>query len=86
MRKIKFRGVTFKGETVYGDLTHFEGDIFIDDFKVQPETVRQLCGYDMADDEIYEGDTVVAYGKEYTVHLTPNYGLFKNLKRCIKKI
>mgnify|MGYP007101858745 CR=1 FL=1 len=86
MREIKFRGVTTKGETVYGDLEHFEGNIYINDMRVNPETVAQFCGVDENDTEIFEGDAVVAYGKDYEVRLVPKYGLFYNLKCCIKKI
>jgi len=85
MKEIKFRGVTPKGVTVYGDLTHSNGDIFIDDYKVQPDSVCQLCGYDHDENEVYEGDVVVSYGKEHTVHLVPKYGIFNNLKAVLKK-
>lgn len=83
MREIKFRGVTPKGEVVFGDLTHDGENVFVGDSRVV--SYSQLCGHDMSDDEVYEGDTVIAHGKEYSVKLVPNYGLFKNLKSCILK-
>ena len=85
MRNIKFRGTTPEGEIVYGDLTHHNGNIFIDDKRVNPDSVAQLVGLDFNGDEIYEGDTVTAYGKEYPVKLSPKYGLFYNLKYAVKK-
>lgn len=85
MRTIKFRGVTPDALTVYGDLTHFNGNTFIDDKRVEPETVTQLCGYDSNDNEVYEGDFVIAHGKEYPVSLVPKYSQFHNLKYCTKK-
>lgn len=47
MRKIKFRGVRAdNGEYVYGDLEHHKNHVFIDDKRVVPVTVSQLCGFD----------------------------------------
>lgn len=85
MKEIKFRGVTPKGETVYGDLTHEGGHVFIDDKRVNPCTVDQFAGYDKNGDEVYEGDTVIAYDKTYKVKIDFCYGAFHNLKRCLKK-
>ena len=85
MREIKFRGVTPKGETVYGDLSNFDTDIYINDRRVLSESVEQFAGYDENDDEIYEGDIVVAHGKEYKVKIDFCYGAFHDLKRCHKK-
>lgn len=86
MNTVKFKGTTPNGETVYGDLTHHADFIFIDDKRVDPDSVRQLCGFDSADEEVYEGDIVIAHGKEYPVYLRPAYGVFKNLKACTKKL
>ena len=85
MRNIKFRGTTPAGEVVYGDLTHHKGHCFIADQRVMPDSVAQLAGLDENGDEVYEGDTVTAYGKEYPVKLSPKYGLFYNLKYTVKK-
>mgnify|MGYP006988848479 CR=1 FL=1 len=85
MREIKFRGLTQRGVIVYGDLTHSNGDIFIDDYRVLPESVQQLCGRDENDDEVYEGDVVINHGTKYTVKLAPKYGLFYNLKSARKE-
>ena len=81
MREIKFRGKTVKGQTAFGDLSHFNGHVFINDDRVEPDSVAQFCGLDCNGEEVYEGDEVIAHGKEYTA-----YGLFKDLTRCAKKI
>ena len=80
MRTIKFRGTTQKGEIVYGYLTHHKGNAFINDKRVDENSVAQFCGLDSVENEVYERDTVVSHGKVYTVALSPLYGLFKNLK------
>lgn len=88
MREIKFRGRTPKGEIVIGDLTHCKGHVFIDDTRVDPDSVAQFCGFDSDGNEVFEGDKVIAlnyYNKEYAVELVPMYGLFKNLDHCRKK-
>lgn len=56
MREIKFRGTTPSGETVFGDLSHERGHVFINDRRVKPDTVAQLVSFDDTGDEIYEGD------------------------------
>jgi len=47
--------------------------------------ISQLVGYDAAGNEIYEGDEVIAHDKIYMVELKPKYGLFNDLKFCLKK-
>ena len=83
MREIKFRGQTSKGEVVYGDLTHYNGHCFIADKRVV--TFDQFAGYDENGEEVYEGDTVIAHGKDYRGSYCFCYGAFKNLKKCRKK-
>lgn len=88
MRTIKFRGKAINGDWVYGDLTHYNGHCFVADKRVDPDSVAQFCGLDSDDNEIYEGDTVIAlnYGrKNFTAEFAPSYGLFKNFKHCRKK-
>ena len=55
---IKFRGKRIDGNGyVYGDLEHkYSRDIWIDCFEVYPESVAQLVCYDVAGNEVYEGD------------------------------
>ena len=74
--KIKFRGVTTDGTTVYGDLIRKKGlrakeiwQIVSNSayFYVKPESVAQLVGYDSKGKEIYTGDTLIFDDKEYTV-------------------
>lgn len=85
MREIKFRGRTPQGRLVFGDLAHQNDSIYIDRFKVIPSSLAQFGGVDSEGNEIYEGDTVIAHDKEYTVQLVPKYGLFYDLKHCKKK-
>ena len=72
MRSIKFRGETFSGELVFGDVNHFaNGKVAIaDGFEnrfVKPESVAQLVGYACDGNEVYEGDKVIdKYGDELT--------------------
>lgn len=56
MREIKFCGKTPTGETIYGDLTHERGHTYINDRRVDPDSVLQLVGYDDTGEEIYVGD------------------------------
>ena len=83
MKEFKFRGVRKDGNGyAYGDLTHqYNRDVLIDGWEVSPETVSQFCGYDAEGNEIYDGDTVIAYGRENTVNLVTFY----DLKNCRKK-
>lgn len=67
MRIIKFRGTTLEGSTIYGDLTHHNGHIFVGGYRVTPESVVQLVGYDESGGEIYEGDTVLFCEAEFVV-------------------
>ncbi len=61
---IKFRGKRLSdGQTIYGYYHERGGDAYIDDWRVDPDTVAQLCGYDRNGDEVYEGDAVVVDGK-----------------------
>ena len=82
MRKIKFRAKTWSGHTVYGSYYHESADgieihSIIDkhgkESTVEPESVRQLVGFDVNGCEVYEGDTVVIeskYGElAYRAHL-----------------
>ena len=86
MKEIKFCGVRVDNrEVVYGDLTHHSGMIFINDCRVHNDSISQFCGYESNGDEVYENDIVIAHGKEYTVQLSPLYGVFKNLKSCTLK-
>ncbi len=72
MREIKFRGTAINGETVYGDLTHERGHAFINDRRVKPDTVAQLCGFDDTGDEIYVGDEFTdANGNKLVAVLVP---------------
>ena len=60
MREIKFRGMNFCGNWVYGDL--MKNSI---PFEVNPDTVGQFTGLRDADGrEIYEGDIVEATLKD----------------------
>lgn len=65
MRKIKFRGVDLKtGEFVYGDFVHkvpmssFNG--IVDEFgvvhEIEPDSQKQLVGFDNQGREVYQGD------------------------------
>lgn len=66
----KFRGKTKDGNFVYGDLTHLNGNTFIDDLRVDPESVRIMCGVDADVNEVYEGDTLIdESGEEGTAYL-----------------
>ena len=62
MREIKFRGVTPRNQTVYGDLLHQHGRVLIYDgayYYVAPESVSQLISEDANNREVYEGDKVI---------------------------
>ena len=60
MREIKFRGETYNGRLISGDLIHQHGKVYIDEVCaeciVKPESVAQLVTYDADGKEIYEGD------------------------------
>lgn len=59
-RPIKFRGrIINTGILVHGDLAHTEVGIFISGWEVDPESVKQLAGYDSDGNEIYAGDELV---------------------------
>lgn len=67
---IKFRGKRIdNGEFVYGDLIHYPKNVYIrfkdidapmEYFHVEvfPDFVSQLVGYDVDDEEVYEGDEI----------------------------
>lgn len=64
MREIKFRGKTFGGDLIFGDLIHCPNDkvSISDGFEqrfVLPESVAQLIGYDANGKEIYSDDKVI---------------------------
>ncbi len=78
MREIKFRGRTFDGLWVYGNLSVSpnEDDAYIVDpldkdggvYPVDIDTVGQLTGVlDKTQDEIYQGDIVLINGHKYVV-------------------
>ena len=95
MREIKFRGTAATGLKVYGSLVercYSTGILYYqivdkrgNEYSVDKESISQFCGYDSEGNEIYEGDEVIADGKTYTVALKPEYGLFGDLKFCVKK-
>ena len=85
MREIKFRGVTPKSEVVFGDLTHDGENVFIGEKRVNPCSVDQFAGYDENGDEVFENDTVIAYGNDYKVKIDFCYGIFHDIKRARKK-
>ena len=61
------------GTLVYGDLIHFCGEIYIDNWEVKPESVAQLVGCDKDGNEIYEGDIFIdAQGDEFEAILFDN--------------
>jgi uncharacterized phage protein (TIGR01671 family) len=72
MRDIKFRGKRLdNGEWAYGDLTHYEDQVWIgmDDgrpeHEVDPSTVGEFTGItDLNNKEVYEGDIVCRYEQE----------------------
>ena len=76
---IKFRAVRSSDEkTIYGDLIHDGNDLYISAdkflfnatiFKVKPDSVSQLVGFDKNGAEIYEGDTVVYAGCQWIASL-----------------
>ena len=74
MRTIKFRGARVNtGELVYGDLTHDGGHIYIDDKRVNPDSVAQLVGTDNNGEEVYEGDELVESITGDVVHACFNF-------------
>lgn len=61
---IKFRGVRLSdGQTIYGYYHERGADAYIDDWRVDFDTVAQFCGYDRNGNEVYEGDRVLVDGK-----------------------
>jgi hypothetical protein len=77
--------LTPNGEIVFGGIFQSENATYIvQNFNctlVQDDSVKQFCGYDSEGNEIFDGDTVMAYGKENTVNLVTFY----DLKNCRKK-
>ncbi len=69
MKKIKFRGKDIQtGKFIYGDLNHYRNNIFVDDVRVDPETVAQFVCYDASGEEIYEGDKLIDAEDGYPVN------------------
>lgn len=74
MRKIKFRGVRMSdGETIYGYYHVREGDAYIDDWRVKPDSVAQLVGTDNNGEDVYEGDELVESTTGDVVHACFNF-------------
>lgn len=73
MREIKFRGVRLSdGQTIYGDFSRHKGHAYIDDWRVDPDSVLQLVGFDDTGDEIYVGDEFTdANGNKLVAVLVP---------------
>ncbi len=91
MKTIKFKGVEVgTGKVVYGDFLNGASGKLIYEHRgtlparyVEPESVRQMVGYDKNGNEIYEGDTIIIDDKgEMTVGeiLPPQYLKFGVLK------
>jgi len=71
MRLIKFRGRTRNGDVYYGGCMQIlhTGTTYIVGgsgggshrkfYRVKPETIQQLVGYDRNGEEVYEGDTLI---------------------------
>lgn len=56
---IKFRGLSkYSGKNVYGDFYHGKKIVYVDLEPVDPESVKQLVGYDKDGREVYEGDAL----------------------------
>lgn len=77
MRQIKFRGMTRRGQLVYGDLIHeFAGSVRIqtadgDNYYVDAESVAQLVGFDNRGEEVYEGDVLIdEYEQEHIAEIS----------------
>ena len=82
--RIKFRGRNIDtGEVVFGDLRiigihpHIfkEAQCYYDEelIEVDKDSVAQLVGYDVNDNEVYEGDKVISeYGDEVVARLMDN--------------
>ncbi len=86
MREIKFRAkAKSDGRFICGDLSYCFGEAYINSEMIYYDSISQFCGYDSEGNEIYEGDEVIAHDKIYTVELKPKYGLFNDLKFCVKK-
>lgn len=73
MRTIKFRGQTPNGDWVYGDLTHYNGNVFINDKRVEEESVEQYAYTDENGEEHYEGDTCRRHGRIFRVAVLPYF-------------
>ena len=75
MKTIKFRGKDRDNIFQYGDLTHEDGFVFVDEIRVDPDSVAQFVGYDVDGNEIYEGDVCIEknYCLDETAGLTSNF-------------
>lgn len=78
MRTIKFRGVTSKGKIVYGyAFKYFKQkswyilDERAEQWKIKPESLAQLVGYDANGEEVYEGDILL--GEHNNEHIAEIY-------------
>lgn len=64
MSMINFRGTRLSdGQTIFGFYHERAADAYIDDWRVDPDSVAQLCGYDRNGDELYDGDRVLVDSK-----------------------
>ena len=80
MRQIKFRGETFDGRLLYGDLIHQHGKVYIDEVCgeciVKPESVKQFVYRTIFQKELYEGDTFTDGGFVRKAELRADFPLY----------
>ena len=71
MRTIKFRGARMSdGETIYGYYNVRGGDAYIDEWRVKPNTVAQLVGFDDNGEDVYEDDILISNDGEFDIGLS----------------